>query len=158
MIQIIFALVLTLFIEGIIYSLCNRVNFKTLLAMSVANLVLNLSMNFFLLIFKTQQDYMIALMICEVLTTIIEAFVFFFFSKKKMWFSFLVSLAANATSFAFGYTLNALGLCTENGALFLSSIILFALFTVLLTISGLLFFAPGLFDKQDGNYNRRGYK
>ena len=156
--QILFALVLTLFIETIIYAFGNRMNFKTLVALSVANVVLNISMNCFLLVFKTQTDYLIALIICELLTIIIEAFVFFFFSKRKLWFAFLISFAANMTSWGFGNALSYLDLYKENEALLLSSIILFSLFTVLITISAFLFFAPGLFDKQDRNNNGRGNK
>lgn len=154
--QLFFALILTLFFESIVYSVGNRVNFKTLVAVSVANIVLNLSMNFFLMIFKNEADYRVALLVCEIITTIIEAFVFFFFSKRKLWFSFLVSIGANFASWGFGNAMNYLNIYKENEALFLSSIVLFGLFTILITISGLLFFAPGLFDKQNGDNNSRG--
>lgn len=150
MLSILFALTLTLFLEGLVYALCFKFEFKTLVAVSIANILINTFMNFTITSLVSYKEYMIWLMMFEVLTFITEAIVCFIFSKGKLWFCFLAAFTANIVSFAVGYTFNYFNLFKENGTLIIGSTILFVLYTGLIVYSALRFFTPWLFVKQNG--------
>lgn len=121
---ILFSLFLTTSIEGIVYAISNKFYLKTYIFLLIANLILNPTMNLIILSFKDENAYIITLMIGEILTVVIESFIYYFITKKSYWYSLLIALTANVASFAIGNAINELNIITNEKAYLIGSIIL----------------------------------
>jgi len=152
--HIIFALSITIFFEGVIYFFMDKYNFRTFFALFGVNALSNMAMNITLSFLEEKSLYLAILIVWEVLTTTGEALLFFFISKKPLWYSFLAAISANILSLAIGYTLNYFKLFQEKGALIIGSIILFSLSAILLALSFLLSYRHRNDDRKDdsGSY------
>ena len=137
--MILFSLFLTTSIEGIIYAVSNKLDLKTYLTMLLANMILNPTMNLIISTFKTNEGYLTALIIGEVLTVVIESLIYFFIIKKKYPFSLLIAFSANILSFAIGHTINELHILTNEKAYLVGSIIFLFVTIVELLLILLLF-------------------
>ena len=74
--------------------------------MSLANLILNFSMNLFARLMSTIGAYYYFIIGFEICTFIAEALVLFFICKKKKIISFLASFLANVFSLGIGLLIN----------------------------------------------------
>ncbi len=147
--ELLFHLSLTLMIELLIYGLMDSLKLKSFIALSAANLTLNLTMNIIAMFMKTYNAYINFLAIAEVSVFIIEACVFYLFSNKPFWYCLLASLAANATSLALGVVINHLGILNKNGIAIAMTVINFVFYGILSALSALIFSSPRSLDKDD---------
>ena len=102
---ILFPLSLTLLIETVIYMFLKWGDIKLFLVVSIANLVLNTTMNFILLSISDINTYNIVLISYEIGTTLVEALMIFLFMRFKFWKVLLFAIAANGASFLMGFLL-----------------------------------------------------
>lgn len=144
--NILFALSTTLLFEGLIYFFVSKYNFKLSLIMGLSNIILNVTMNLLLNVVNTNQ-YLITLISFEIFTFLVEAFIFYLFSKEKLYLCFLYSLTANILSLTIGYLFNLSDIVKEKGLLIILSLIFLNLYL------GLLFAAFFLNGKNDKNSN-----
>ena len=147
--QILFHLSLTLMFELLIYGLMDSFKLKSFIALSAANITLNLTMNILAIFMKTYNAYVNFLAIAEVSVFIIEACIFYLFSNKPFWYCLLASLAANATSLALGVVINHLNVINKNGIAIAITVINFVFYGILALISALAFSSPRLLNKDD---------
>ena len=147
--ELLFHLSLTLLVEMTIYGLMDSFKLKSFIALSAANITLNLAMNILAMFMKTYQAYINFLAIAEVSVFIIEACVLYLFSNKPIWYCFLASLAANSTSLALGIVANHLELLNKNGMAIAITVINFVIYFFLAAISALVFSSPRLLNKDD---------
>lgn len=147
--QIVFAVSITIFFEGIIYFFMDKYNFRTFFALFGVNALSNMAMNITLSFIEQTSLYYAILITWEVLTILGEAFLFFYTSKKPLWYAFLASTTANIISWAIGYNLNYFKLFQEKGALIIGSIVLFTLSAGLLALSFLLSYRHWNDDRKD---------
>ena len=127
---IIFAVLLTLAVEQLIYGFADRFNLKSYLMMFGVNIVLNVSMNIVLSYMSSYQAYITTLVIAEVLVFIIESITFYLFSQKRLWFAILIAFTANIASLALGNMFNYFH-TIENATAFY---VLIAVFILILSI------------------------
>lgn len=147
--EILFHLSLTLMVELLIYGLMDSFKLKSFIALSAANITLNLSMNIIVTFMRSYTAYINFLAIAEVSVFIIEACLFYLFSNKPFWYCLLASLAANALSLALGVIINHLGVLNKNGIAIAMTVINFVFYGILSTLSVLAFSSPRLLDKDD---------
>jgi len=102
---ILFPLSLTLLIETVIYMFLKWGDIKLFLVVSIANLVLNTTMNFILLSISDINTYNIVLFSYEIGTTLVEALIIFLFMRFKFWKILLFAVLANGASFLMGFLL-----------------------------------------------------
>ena len=112
---IIFHLCLTIAIELLVYGFADHFKLRSVSALIIGNFLLNSTMN----ILATQMDsytsYFFFLLGAEIFTFVTEAFLFYLFTDKKLWFCFVVSFAANIFSLAIGNIFNQTGIINKNG-------------------------------------------
>lgn len=130
--QILLALMLTVFIETIIYFFYKPFNIRAIIITIVMNIVLNVTMNLLLrfnpFIASTYTRWVIALVIAEIIVVIIEALVLYFLIDKKKWRSLIFSLSANSASLALGTVLITLSVInTDEVALIVTFVLAFML-------------------------------
>ena len=130
----------------------DKFSFKSFMPLFGANFLLNVSMNIGLYFIEDKTLYLNILMICEVATMIIESFIFYYFSKKKYWYSLLASFTANILSLTVGYLLGD-KLINKTGIFLLSSGLLVLFISLEIVLSLLLYLSPGFFGKQDQRHN-----
>ena len=99
---VIFSLLLTLVIELTIYAFMDKFSYKSFVAMFITNVILNVAMNLILIFINTKQEYLMWLMIMEIIVFIIESLVFYFVSKKILWISLIASFITNITYLVIG--------------------------------------------------------
>ena len=104
--DIILALSITLAIELLVIFLFFFKDIKTFIIMSVANIILNVTMNMIIQLMPSDFWYYFFLVVFEIFTFIVEALILFFICKKPLKKSFLVSLIANVTSLGVGLLIN----------------------------------------------------
>ena len=134
-----FHLFLTLAVELVIYLFMDNFKLRTFVTMGIANLILNLSMNIVTMYLKTYQAYLTFIIIAEVSVFVIEACIYYLFTKKPLWYCLLASLAANATSLAMGYVFNQSDVIYKNGVVITLTVI-FALIVGIESVISLTFF------------------
>ncbi len=128
---IIFHLFLTLALELLVYAFGDKFRFKTVMAMFIANIVLNTTMNVVASQMSDEKSYLIFIICAEVFTFVTEAFIFFLFADKKLWYSFVISFTANILSLAIGNIFNQTGVVYKNGVV-LPLTVIFTLITSLI--------------------------
>ena len=144
---VIFSLLLTLVIELTIYALMDKFSYKSFVAMFITNVILNVAMNLILIFINTKQEYLMWLMIMEIIVFIIESLVFYFVSKKRLWFSLLAAFTANISSLAIGYLLNYIYFPNTKEAFYVCASLFFVYILLLTVYVFLRFLSPGLFAK-----------
>ena len=137
--EIIFALELTMMVELLIYGFMDSFNFKSFIAMYVTNIILNLSMNITLYYIKDYSTYLTLLIIFEISVFVIEGFIYYLFTKKRLWYCFLASFTANICSFALGYLFNYYNIPHNQMWFFILTSIFVVLFSIELAYSLFLF-------------------
>ena len=147
--NLLFHLSLTLMVEMIIYGLMDQFKLNSFIALSAANLTLNLGMNILAMFMKTYQAYFNFLVIAEISVFIIEAGIFYLFSNKPIWYVALASLAANASSLALGVVANHVNLLNKNGIAIAITVINFVVYFLLVALSALVFSSPRLLNKDN---------
>ena len=98
-----FALAVTLAIETIIYLILDWKSLKLFIVCSAANIILNTSMNVVLLQLDRGSLYWILLASFEVATILIESLVIFLFCRYPYPKTLLVAALANVLSFLIGF-------------------------------------------------------
>lgn len=107
--SIIFPLAVTLVIETGLYMILKHRDLKLFLVVGVMNLVLNTTMNIFLLLCgDTQLKYWLILIIGEVSTTFIESLIVYLFLRFKYLKILLFAVIANLGSLLVGLALEPL--------------------------------------------------
>ena len=148
--MIVFHLFLTTALELLIYGLGDRFKLKSMLAMFGANVLLNFTMNLVALDITGESAYTFYIISAEIFTFVVEAFVYFLFTKKKLWYCFLISFTANILSLAVGNAFNQTGLIYKNGVVNTGTVILIAVTFIELIISYVFFlrsFCRSLYNK-----------
>lgn len=102
---ILFPLLLTLLIETIIYMFLKWGDIKLFVVASVANIVLNTTMNLILLSITDATAYYIVLISYEIGTTLVEALIITLFMRFKFWKTLLFAVLANGVSYLVGLLL-----------------------------------------------------
>lgn len=102
---ILFPLSLTLLIETIIYMFLKWGDIKLFVVASVANIVLNTTMNLILLSITDATAYYIVLISYEIGTTLVEALIITLFMRFKFWKTLLFAVLANGVSYLVGLLL-----------------------------------------------------
>ena len=103
--NVLFALSITLMIEPIIVSSMKKFDMKLFITSFGLNVILNATMNC-LLIALNQDHYYVYLAIFEFATVIIETLMIFMINKTDLQKTLLFVLLANLASFLVGYILN----------------------------------------------------
>ena len=147
--ELLFHLALTLVVEMLIYGLMDNLKLKSFIAMFAANVTLNLGMNITVMFMKTYYAYYTFLLIAEISVFIIEAGIYYFFTKKPIWYCLLASLAANASSLALGVLANHFNILNKNGMAIAITVINFLIVFLLAGLSAWAFSAPRLLDKNN---------
>ena len=96
------ALSITLMVELLVITNFYFKDIRTFLIMSLANMILNVSMNVLSHFMPNLLGYYIFLISFEIATFIIEALILIFICKKKKVIAFLASFIANAASLGVG--------------------------------------------------------
>ena len=104
--SIVFALFITLGMELLITTLFFFKDIKVLISLTIANVILNLTMNMTIGVMPNETAYYIYLAVFEVFTTLVESIVLIFVCNKKPLKSFLVASLANASSLGIGLLIN----------------------------------------------------
>ena len=144
---IIFSLLITLCFEGMIYALFSNFSFKTYLALFIANIVLNLTMNIILTSIEDYSLYISVLTLFEVMTFITETFIFSLFFTAPIWYSIIVALTANMLSLMVGDLCNHYLKINETGTFVISSGILIITTALVLAFVFWKSFSPRLSGK-----------
>ena len=106
--NILLALFITLAVELLIVTIFFFKDLKVLISLSVANIVLNITMNLLIGLMPSTFTYYLFLILFEVFTTAVEALILIFICKKPLFKSCIVSLLANSGSLAIGLLVNIL--------------------------------------------------
>ena len=134
--DILFALSITLMIEPIIVSAMKRFNMKLFITSLGLNIILNVTMN--LLLYALNQDhYYVYLAIFEFATVIIETLMIFMINKTDLQKTLLFVLLGNLASFLVGIILNKVAIY-KNVELILT-IVFFVITCGLLAFTAVLF-------------------
>ena len=128
---IIFHLFLTLALELLVYAFGDKFRFKSVIAMFTANILLNTTMNIVATQMNNEQSYLVFIICAEIFTFVTEAFVYFLFTDKKLWYCFVIAFTANILSLAIGNVFNQTELIYKNGVV-LPITIVFAFITSLI--------------------------
>ena len=139
---IIFHLLVTLLFELIIYGIGDKFKMKSMLAMYVGNILLNSTMNLVATSLTDKTAYLIFIICYEVFTFVTEAFLFYLFTSKKLWYCFLIAFAANMLSLAIGNVFNATGVIYKNDVVITLVVIFAVLVSLQITLSVILFLRP----------------
>ena len=131
---ILFHLFLTLAVELLIYGLGDRFKYKSMTALFMGNIVLNLTMNMLASEFNNHNAYLTFIICAEIFTFITEGFLYFLFSEKKLWYCLLIAFTANISSLAIGNIFNQTGLVYKNDVVLPIIVI-----CIVITISEVLF-------------------
>lgn len=150
MMHIIFALALTIALEGWIYNFLKPWSLKLFLVTMVMNSILNVAMNLILTNLINPANYYYFLALFEVLTIVIETLVLFLIFKEKPLKTFLFSLAANIVSLSFGLFINQF-ITSEKGAM-IGSLICVVVAGILL---GINLFLAGAFYSINNSKNHK---
>lgn len=126
--DILLALSITLMVELLIISLFFFKDIKVFISLSLANIVLNLTMNLLIRLMSNDFAYYLFLVLFEIGTVIVEALVLIFICKKSVIKSLLISLLANSSSLSVGLLINSFN--PDNK----TKMILFITFAVIYTI------------------------
>ncbi len=102
---ILFPLSVTLLIETVIYMFLKWGDIKLFVVASVANIVLNTTMNLILLSITDATAYYIVLISYEIGTTLVEALIITLFMRFKFWKTLLFAVLANGVSYLVGLLL-----------------------------------------------------
>lgn len=139
-----FHLLLTLAFELLIYGLGDKFKMKSILAMYIGNILLNLTMNIVITTLPDKTSYLIFVITYEILTFITEAFLYYLFTDKKLWYCFIIAFTANILSLAIGNVFNYTEVIYKNDVV-VTLIVSFALIVALeLFISVFLYLRPFL--------------
>ncbi|MBO4855763.1 MAG: hypothetical protein J5511_00105 [Bacilli bacterium] len=147
---IFFHLFLTLALELLVYGFGDRFRLKSMLTLFVANILLNFTMNMVATQMASETQYLIFIIGAEIFTFVVEAFLYFLFTKKKLWYCFLISFTANILSLAVGNAFNQTGLIYKNGVVNTGTVILIVVTFIELIISYVFFlrsFCRSLYNK-----------
>lgn len=137
-------------LEMLIYGLMDKFRFKSFLALSITNIILNITMNLILVSINEESTYYIVLYCSEIFVFAAESLIYYIFTKKRLWYCFLASFTANISSYAVGNAINHTQLFNKSDVVIITIIAIFCTIYCLLTIFSVLFsFAPGLFTKND---------
>ena len=128
---IVFHLFLTLVLELLVYAFGDKFRFKSVIAMFTANMLLNTTMNIVATQMNNEQSYLIFIICAEIFTFVTEAFVYFLFTDKKLWYCFVIAFTANILSLAIGNVFNKTELVYKNGVV-LPITVVFAFITSLI--------------------------
>ena len=139
--ELLFHLSITLLVEMFIYGLMDNLKLKSFIAMFAANITLNLTMNIIAMFIQTYKAYFTFILIAEISVFIIEACLYYLFTKKPLWYAFLASLAANSSSLAVGVLVNHFGIVNKNGLAIAITVVNFVIVLVLIALSALAFSA-----------------
>ena len=112
---IIFHLCLTIAIELLVYGFADHFKLRSVSALIIGNFLLNSTMNILATQMDSYSSYFFFLLGAEIFTFVTEAFLFYLFTDKKLWFCFVVSFAANIFSLAIGNIFNQTGIINKNG-------------------------------------------
>lgn len=126
--DILLALSITLMVELLIISLFFFKDIKVFISLSLANIVLNLTMNLLIRLMSNDFAYYLFLVLFEIGTVVVEALVLIFICKKSVIKSLLISLLANSSSLSVGLLINSFN--PDNK----TKMILFITFVVIYTI------------------------
>lgn len=137
---IIFHLLLTIALELLVYGFADRFRLKSVSAMLIANVILNLTMNILAREMSSYSSYIYFIIGAEIFTFITEAFVFFLFTNKKLWYCFLISFTANILSLAMGNIFNQTGLIYKNGVVYTITALLILVILSELFVAFFMFF------------------
>ena len=102
---ILFPLSLTLLVETLIYMFLKWGDIKLFVVASVANIVLNTTMNLILLSITDATAYYIVLISYEIGTTLVEALIITLFMRFKFWKTLFFAVLANGVSYLVGLLL-----------------------------------------------------
>ena len=102
---ILFPLSVTLLIETVIYMFLKWGDIKLFVVASVANIVLNTTMNLILLSITDATAYYIVLISYEIGTTLVEALIITLFMRFKFWKTLIFAVLANGVSYLVGLLL-----------------------------------------------------
>lgn len=128
---IVFHLFLTLALELLVYAFGDRFRFKSVIALFTANIILNTTMNILATQMNNEQSYLVFIICAEIFTFVTEAFVYFLFTDKKLWYCFVIAFTANILSLTIGNLFNQTGLVYKNGVV-LPITVVFAFITSLI--------------------------
>lgn len=148
---ILFALLVTLIVETLVYFFALKKSLKFLLTIFIMNIVLNVSMNATLLLAKSEVTYYLLLLGFEILTIIIEALIIGLMFKIKFKSALSTSFLANFLSFVIGNGFYAFNIIDQEKGPSFWTLIIFSIITLL--VFGLLSFLP--FNKDDRKDNKR---
>lgn len=126
--DILLALSITLMVELLIISLFFFKDIKVFISLSLANIVLNLTMNLLIRLTSNDFAYYLFLVLFEIGTVVVEALVLIFICKKSVIKSLLISLLVNSSSLSVGLLINSFN--PDNK----TKMILFITFAVIYTI------------------------
>lgn len=150
MMYIIFALALTIALEGWVYNFLKPWNLKLFLVTMVMNSILNVAMNLVLTNLINPANYYYFLALFEIVTIVIETAILFLIFKEKLLKTFLFSLGANIFSLSFGLFINQF-ITSEKGAIIGS--------LICVIVAGILFginlFIAGRFYNVNNSKNRK---
>ena len=102
-----------------------------MIALFTANIILNTTMNIVATQMNNEQSYLVFIICAEIFTFVTEAFVYFLFSDKKLWYCFVIAFTANILSLAIGNVFNKTGPIYKNGVV-LPITVVFAFITSLI--------------------------
>ena len=105
--DVLLALFITLAVELSIISLFFFKDIRVFFSLSIANIVLNLTMNLLIRLMPNDFAYYLFLVLFEIGVVILEALVLIFICKKSVIRSLLISLLANASSLSIGLLINS---------------------------------------------------
>ena len=125
LLDILFPLSITLLLEPLIFSLIKKFDFKVFLVSSIANLVLNTTMNVIIHFILEKRIYALFLFNYEIATIFVEALIVNLFCKIKYGKCLLFSMFANIASLTMGSMLNSFGISS-----IYVSIILFVFYAI----------------------------
>lgn len=123
---ILFPLSLTLLIETIIYMFLKWSDIKLFAVASIANIILNTTMNAILISINDQTIYYVVLISYEIGTTLLEALIITLFMRFKFWKVLLFAILANGVSFLVGFLLR--DVYNTRNTIIILTIVFFALY------------------------------
>ena len=123
---ILFPLSLTLLIETVIYMFLKWGDLKLFIVVSIANIVLNTTMNLILFSIRDATAYYIFLFSYEIGTTLLEALLIFLFIRFKFPKILLFAIAANLASYLMGFAFK--GIYQTKVTIIVVTLVLFALY------------------------------
>ena len=123
------ALSITLAIELLVIFIFFHKDIRTFLIISLANAVLNVSMNLLILLMPNDVAYFIFLISYELFTFAIETLILIFVCKKPRLVSFIAALLANILSLGVGLIINQFSIDTK------TTIVLIVVFSTIYSLT-----------------------